>query len=64
MERAPIEGRLFLFLPLTQLHEKCQHSMWQILWNFIVRPQVLSDHRPHGAARQCVRPRHVIQFIA
>ena len=55
---------LFLLLSFIQLHEKRQHFVRQILWNFIARPQLLSDHRAHGTARHCFRPWHVIRFIA
>ena len=39
---------LFLLLSFIQLHENRQHFVRQILWNFIARPQLLSDHRAHG----------------
>ena len=52
--------------PFALVHsvEKRQHFVWQILWNSIARPQILSDHRAHGTTRHCFRPWHVIRFIA
>jgi hypothetical protein len=38
------------------LYEKRQHFVRQILWNFIARLQLLSDHCAHGTARHCFRP--------
>ena len=55
---------LFLLLSFIQLRENRQHFVRQILWNFIARPQLLSDHRAHGTPRHCFRPGHVIRFIA
>ena len=57
-------GGLFLLLSFIELYEKRQHFVRQILWNFIARPQLLSDRRVHGAAYHCFRPGHVIRFIA
>ena len=57
-------GGLFLLLSFIQLHEKRHHFVGQILWNFIARPQLLSDQRVHGTTRHSLRPGHVIRFIA
>ena len=55
---------LFVLLCFIQLRENRQHFVRQILWNFIARPQLLSDHRTHRTTRHCFRPWHVIRFIA
>jgi hypothetical protein len=57
-------GGLFLPLSFIQLREKRQHFARQILWNFIARSQLMSDHCAHGTTNHCFRPGHVIQFIA
>ena len=47
---------------LIQLREKRQHFVRQILWSFIARPHLLSDHRTHGTTGNCFRPGYVIRF--
>ena len=54
----------FFFVVLIQLQYERKHFGRQILWNFIARPQLLSDHRAHGTTRHRLRPGHVIRFIA
>ena len=63
LERSDNSGAA-VFMRRGQTHQERKDLLRQVLRNFIVRLQFLSDRGAHGAAPSCFRVRQLNQLIA